>query len=351
MAQQLTPSFNGKVLILTPGFPDGESDSTCIPYLQDYVLGLADRIGAERVRIISFQYPFRKGAYEWHGINVWSAGGRNKRGFFKWLTWQRVMKQARYWMDEETVIHSYWLTEATEVGARLAAKYGCPHIATIMGQDVLLTNPYLQRISFERVSVVAPNSRAAGYYSMHTGLDPDALIPHTIAPLQAGNKERDIHLLFAGSLTEGKQPLLFLDTVKTLCERMPEIQVVMAGKGPLTDACERAIEKDSLPVQLMGELPRKEVHQLMQRTQVLLHTSRYEGHSTVISEALSCGCQVVCFDVGRTESEAITLADDAAQLPEKVFEALQTEGGHNGLFREKFEESLSQYIELYSVRG
>lgn len=351
MVQELANGFQGKVLILTPGFADGETDSTCIPFLQDFVKGLAQRTGADRIRVIAFQYPFRRGDYIWHGIKVWSAGGRNRRGLAKWLTWRRVMKQAGKWMDEDTVIHSFWLTEATEIGARLAAKYRCRHIASVMGQDVLLTNPYLQRIPFDKVKVVAPNSRAAGYFSMHTGLDPDAVIPHTIAPLQTGKGERDIQILFAGSLNEGKQPLLFLDTVKTLNEKIPDLKVVMVGKGPLLKACQEQITQNQLPVDLMGELPRQDVHALMQRSQVLLHTSRYEGHSTVISEALSCGCRVVCFEVGRTASRGIAVVKNAAQLPQMVLNALNNKDDREGLFNERFDDALRQYIELYAVRN
>ena len=40
------------------------------------------------------------------------------------FTWRRVMKQAGLWMTENTVIHSFWLTEATLIGQQLQESTG-----------------------------------------------------------------------------------------------------------------------------------------------------------------------------------------------------------------------------------
>jgi glycosyltransferase involved in cell wall biosynthesis len=42
----------------------------------------------------------------------------------------------------------------------------------------------------------------------------------------------------------------------------------------------------------------------MQQSKILLHTSSYEGQSTVITEALASGMYVLCFDVGRIGSHS-----------------------------------------------
>ena len=34
-----------QILILTPGFPQDEQDTTCIPFLQDFVLGMSEHLG------------------------------------------------------------------------------------------------------------------------------------------------------------------------------------------------------------------------------------------------------------------------------------------------------------------
>jgi glycosyltransferase involved in cell wall biosynthesis len=53
---------------------------------------------------------------------------------------------------------------------------------------------------------------------------------------------------------------------------------------------------------LTGELPHKEVLQLMQRAKVFLHTSSYEGFGMVCIEALYAGATVISFTKPMTES-------------------------------------------------
>jgi hypothetical protein len=65
--------MNDKILILTPGFPENEQDSTCVPYIQHYVIALAKKIGNENVVVVSLQYPFTRTPYtmEWYsGIPI-----------------------------------------------------------------------------------------------------------------------------------------------------------------------------------------------------------------------------------------------------------------------------------------
>ena len=46
---------------------------------------------------------------------------------------------------------------------------------------------------------------------------------------------------------------------------------------------------------MTGEKPHVEVLRIMHRTKVFLHTSNYEGFSTVCLEALYAGCHVISF--------------------------------------------------------
>jgi glycosyltransferase involved in cell wall biosynthesis len=334
-------------LILTPGFPSDEQDTTCIPFLQDLILEMKSRLGAENIRVISFQYPFTEGEYIWNKIHIYAAGGRNRKYIHKWLTWRRVQRQAAKWINKDTVIHSFWLTEAAEIGARLAGKYHCKHICSIMGQDVLLTNPYLQRIPLNEILVVAPNEKTAGYYHIHTALDVADMIPHAIAPVDIVELERNIDLLFVASFIELKQPFVFVDTVANLMEQLPGLKAVMIGNGPMFQQVKDRVQSQQLPLQLMGEIPRSEVHRMMQRSRILLHTSRYEGYSTVISEALSCGCRVVCFDVGRPEvQQGIWLADTAEELPEIILKLLLHEHMTIAADLPLLSETVDRYLKL-----
>ena len=70
-------------VILTPGFPKNEADSTCIPMLQQFVLTLKDLYPQINIVVLSFQYPYFKKTYQWFDITVTSFNGRNKGGLSK----------------------------------------------------------------------------------------------------------------------------------------------------------------------------------------------------------------------------------------------------------------------------
>lgn len=295
------------VLILTPGFPKDNFDDQCIPFLQDYVLALAETIGKDNIAVISFQYPFTAGVYRWNEIRVYSAGGKNRSGIFKWLTWQRVISKAKEWIEPgKTILHAFWLNEAALVGERLGIKYNCRLIATIMGQDILPKNKYLKKIAFKTVTVVAPNAKAAGVFQRLTGNDVFAVIRPGVCLFPLARRERTIDLLFTGSFIALKQPHIFIEIVSRLNAKYPRLQCVMIGDGPLKIGCiQTARQLQIANIRFTGSIPRKQVIAYMQQSKILVHPALYEGHATVFEEAIAAGMQVVCFDVGRPEHTAV----------------------------------------------
>lgn len=338
-----------QLLILTPGFPQDEQDTTCIPFLQDFVLGMSEHLGAPHIKVISFQYPFSEANYTWHEVEVFSAGGRNKKGMRRMFTWRRVMKQAGLWMTENTVIHSFWLTEASLIGQQLQEKYGCRHIATIMGQDVLPSNRYLKKLSAEKMYIVAPNERTASLLHSQK-LQESAIIPHAIMPLIFARQQRTTDLIWVGSFIALKQPEQFLLLVKELLSTNPGISCCMIGEGPLLNKTKQRAEREELPVEICGKLERPDVLQRMERSRILVHTSNYEGHSTVISEALSKGCRVVCYDVGHTHSDLIHTAGNLEHMTRIVGALLDTDMEYLPVYPDQMSEMLQQYLDLYSGR-
>src|ERR1035437_9359608 len=84
---------NKTIVLLTPGFPKDEQDTTCTTYLQDYVLSFAKLYPKINLKVITFQYPYKEGNYKWNNIDVYSAGGKNTKYFYKIITWIRVWRQ------------------------------------------------------------------------------------------------------------------------------------------------------------------------------------------------------------------------------------------------------------------
>jgi glycosyltransferase involved in cell wall biosynthesis len=330
-----------QVIILTPGFPLDENDSTCIPFLQDYVLALKEIIGENNIKVISFQYPHRMWNYSWNNIHVYSAGGKNKTGLFKFLTWQRVIKQFKkvFKNNPSSIIHSFWLTEAAYIGQYLSKKYKCKHVSTIMGQDARPENKYQRKLNFNNIIVVSPNQKISELFFHATGLHPYAVIPHSIKKIMASQNDRDIDLLFVGSFIPLKQPHLFIKLATQIEIYLPNFKCVMAGDGELLESAHLKIKQSELinHVEFTGRIPRNEILQLMSRAKILVHTSEYEGYSTVITEALASGCHIICFDVGRLEnSHKIIVCKDLIEMQNHVLNLL-----HQNLSYQSFQPHTS----------
>jgi glycosyltransferase involved in cell wall biosynthesis len=99
-------------------------------------------------------------------------------------------------------------------------------------------------------------------------------------------------------LSDEKQPLLFVDVAAEITRRVPGLQVVIAGTGPMQQQVEKAIRKNGVEqnVKLLGQ--RDDVLSLLRVADVMLLASRFEGTPNVILEALAAGCPPVATRVG-----------------------------------------------------
>ncbi len=88
----------------------------------------------------------------------------------------------------------------------------------------------------------------------------------------------------------------------------PPVVWAVAGDGPLAPELEERIEREALPVRLLGR--REDVPDLLAAADVVVSTSSWEGQPLGIQEALAVGAPVVATDVGGTSE----VTGDAAVL-------------------------------------
>src|SRR5690242_6686422 len=100
------------VVILTPGFAKDEQDTTCLPFLQDYISVLIKVRPDINLQVVAFQYPYKEGNYKWNGVSAYSSGGKNSNYISRLFCWHRVLKQLKKINKDSgiAVIHSFWLT-------------------------------------------------------------------------------------------------------------------------------------------------------------------------------------------------------------------------------------------------
>ena len=80
---------NRTLIILTPGFPENEADTVCLPLQQAFIKALKETDPGLDIIVLSFHYPYVKKKYNWFDIRVIAFGGKNKGG---WAGWQRRRK-------------------------------------------------------------------------------------------------------------------------------------------------------------------------------------------------------------------------------------------------------------------
>ncbi|WPU91342.1 glycosyltransferase [Mucilaginibacter sabulilitoris] len=313
------------LVILSPGFPGDTNDTTCIPPMQIFVRALKQHYPQLHIIVISFQYPFEASTYNWYGVEVIALAGKGKGQVFRLITWRRVWKSLKKIHNKYKLcgLLSFWIGECAFMGNRFAKKNGLPHYIWLLGQDAKAGNEYVNRIKPEGKSLIAISDFLANEFRINYDILPKHVIPSGIetALFNTAPGERDIDIIGVGSLIPLKQYNLFVNVIKNLITEFPEIKAVICGKGPEMHNLEKQIKRFKLEnnVQLKGELPHPEVLASMQHSKILLHTSAYEGYSTVVSEALYAGCHVVSLVKGMDVRPAQHhVPDNAEHLPDII---------------------------------
>lgn len=289
------------LIILTPGFPESEADTNCLPMQQSFVRSLKDNYPKLKIIVLSFQYPYFKKKYEWFGTAVISFNGKNKGGLARLLL-RRKLNAALHEINSSnkiTGIVSFWYGECAWVGKKFADKNNIKHFCWILGQDARKENTYPGRLHANAGELIALSDFIQDEFEKNHHTRPQHVIPPGIDAKQFNNseKEKDIDIIAAGSLIPLKQYENFVEIISEIKKRIPGIKAILIGDGPEKNKLQTLITKYALQsnITLTGELPHAEVLQWMQRTKVFLHPSCYEGFVMVCLEALYAGAKVISF--------------------------------------------------------
>ena len=113
-----------------------------------------------------------------------------------------------------------------------------------------------------------------------------------------GYQKREADLIFVGRLTEYKRPDRLFDVIGLVAKRIPNLAVHIVGDGPdqlaLAQQAERLGITDN--IRFLGQ--RSDVQQLLGSARVFMLTSRWEGLSIAMMEAMVAGAVPVVADVG-----------------------------------------------------
>jgi glycosyltransferase involved in cell wall biosynthesis/GT2 family glycosyltransferase len=134
----------------------------------------------------------------------------------------------------------------------------------------------------------------------------DQLLRHELLRHELSVDRGRTVILYAGRLTDQKQPLLAAQILLELKRRGVSFVCLIAGDGPLFDELSRFIQKEGLTeVRMLGAVGNERIRELMAVSDIFFLPSAHEGISLAIYEAMAMGLAIVGADVGG-QAELVT---------------------------------------------
>jgi glycosyltransferase involved in cell wall biosynthesis len=114
------------------------------------------------------------------------------------------------------------------------------------------------------------------------------------------DKSKPFHLLFVANLLPNKNPLIFCQVVKILCDQGMNVQATLLGDGTERSNIEAYCISEKLEdcIYLQGKVPNHEVYNYLHSADLLISTSLGEPYGRSIVEAMSVGTPCICHESG-----------------------------------------------------
>ncbi len=149
---------------------------------------------------------------------------------------------------------------------------------------------------FDLVVVRGTQARAA---LVEHGLNGQvSIITGSVDPAGPSGAARDYDLVFVGRLSAIKQPGQFVEVVAAVAREVADVRAVVIGAGPLRDELEAQAERLGVTDRIAFLGRRTDVDALLARSRVFVLTSKWEGLSIAMIEAMAAGAVPVVADVG-----------------------------------------------------
>lgn len=160
----------------------------------------------------------------------------------------------------------------------------------------------LERLALATVKefdLVVVRGRGARRFLADHGVHQTAVITGSVdAARFSAPPERPFDLVHLGQLIERKRPLEFVEIVAAASRARPTLRALIVGDGPLRDAVHRRRDELDLARHLDVRGQTAEVEEDLARARIFVLTSRSEGLSIAMAEAMMAGTVPVVSDVG-----------------------------------------------------
>ncbi len=143
--------------------------------------------------------------------------------------------------------------------------------------------------------------RASRLHVIPNGIDTDRVLPNPVSRSELSARPAGPLALFVGRLTYQKGVDLLLEAARVLLKKRPDWSLAIVGEGPDRLGLESQVSENGQlagSVRFLGQ--RGDVSALMQRADVVVLPSRWEGMPNVVLEAMAAGKPVVATAVEGT---------------------------------------------------
>ncbi len=284
-----------KLLFITPSFPKDVTESHIIPFLQHVFLAFIKKYPNIELTIVSVQKPISS-EYYWHNIKVIPLNGNDVKYPVKAL----FLCKSFYSIHRLIRKHNYdgilnlWYNEFSVFSHAVNTKT----FTWMLGQDVKKENRSLKFFKPNPNKIIALSEFNNNVLFQNTNIKAHKVIPmainETLFP-EFNHTERNIDVFGAGWFSALKNYTLFVEVILELKKIKPNLKAEIAGIGEQEVELKNLVKANGLQENLsfLGLLSHRETLQKMNNSKVFLHTSTFEGGSTVYFEALFSGCQLV----------------------------------------------------------
>lgn len=227
---------------------------------------------------------------------------------FQYFFFKRLVKKYNIDLSSYNLVHSNVLFPSGLIGYKISINNNIKQVHTEHWSKItrFLEKDVLRKIGKKALNnLSAMSSVSESFKTFLKNYYPENkifVIPNSIDNKlfnvqNTARKNQTIEFLAVANWQEPKHPFYFLDALeKIYLSNKIDFRLTFAGEGKLLEIIKS--NSYSFPINFVGLLSTEQLNDLLNKSNFLLHASKFETFSVIIVEALMTGTPVLVSDVG-----------------------------------------------------